>query len=124
MGSHAASTLGTDAAIEALELAARYPDWALPQVYNNLLHYYDQTDRIDDALELMDVALETAEEGPNSYTFHNAACILVKAGRLDEAMHCVQRAAHHEYPLMEQLRDDEDLDPLKDREEWKALFDD
>lgn len=107
---------------QALELAARYPDWAMAQVYNNLLVAYDRADRLDDAMALMEVALRTAEENSNSYTFHSAACLLVKAGRLDEAMRCVQRAVHHEYPLLDKLIVDDDLAALRDWEEWKALF--
>lgn len=107
---------------EALELAARYPDWAMPQVYNNLLVTYDRQDRVDDAMAMVEVALRTAEESSNSYTFHTVACLFVKAGRLDEAMHCVQRAVHHEYPLLDKLIVDDDLAALRDREEWKALF--
>ena len=71
----------------------------------------------------MDLALKTAEASSNSYTFHNAACLLVKAGDLDRAMHCVQRAAHHDYPTMEKLETDEDLTPLRTHPDWKTLFD-
>jgi len=118
----AARTKDEPLATEALEHAAKFPDWALAQVYNNLLYFYDRQNRLDDAMALLPVALTTAEESGNSYTFHNAACLLVKAGRLDEAMHCVQRAKHHDYPLMDQIESDDDLAALRERPEWKALF--
>ena len=107
-------------AIEALEHAARFPDWAPNETYNNLLHYYLTADRLPDALEIMPVALETAKK--NVFTYHNAACALVKAGRLDEAMDCVRRAAEGAYPHMDKLEADDDLAPLRAREDWKALF--
>jgi hypothetical protein len=47
---------------------------------------------------------------------------LVKAGRLDEAMECVRRAKEAEYDHLDKLRVDDDLAPLMEREEWKALF--
>lgn len=108
--------------IEALEHAARYPAWTPAQTYNNLLLFYHQAGRIDDALRLMPVALQTAEEAPNSFTFHNAACVLVEAGKLDEAMHCVERAQAHGYPHMDKIQADDDLAPLRSREQWAALF--
>jgi len=108
--------------VEALEHAARFPDWAPPQTYNNLLHHYHAADRIDDAVALMPVALRTAKD--NVHTYHNAACILVEAGRLDEAFDCVRRAKEGDYPHMDKLVSDDDLAPLVERDDWKALFGD
>jgi pentatricopeptide repeat protein len=105
---------------EALEHAARFPDWSPPATYNNLLNHYFGADRIDDAMAIMPVALETATRNP--YTYHSAACCLVKAGRLDEAMDCVRRAKEAEYDHLDKLQVDDDLAPLMEREEWRTLF--
>ncbi len=108
--------------IRALELAARYPGWGPPNIYNNLLVAYDQQGRQADAEALLEVALQNAEDSGYAWTFHSAACTLVKAGRLDEAIHCVQRAVHYKYPKLDTLIADDDLAVLRDREEWKTLF--
>jgi hypothetical protein len=106
--------------IEALKHAARFPDWCLPQTYNNLLHHLHAADRIDEAMAIVPLALKTAQN--NVYTYHNAACVLVCAGELDAAMDCVQKAKDAAYPLIEKLRTDEDLAPLHDRPDWRELF--
>ncbi len=106
--------------IEALEHATRFPGWSPAAAYNNLLNHYFAADRIDDAMALMPMALETAKDNP--YTYHSAACCLVKAGRLDEAMDAVRHAAEAEYEHLDKLEVDDDLAPLMEREEWKRLF--
>lgn len=107
--------------IEALELAARYPGWTPPATYNNLLLRYLQADRIGDGMALMPVALHSAREDNNPHTYHNAACVYVRAGKLDDAMRCCELAAAAKYPSMASLLADDDLAPLRGRPEWKTL---
>ena len=70
----------------------------------------------------MPVALQTARDENNPPTYHDAACIFVEAGKLDEAFDCVRRAADAEYEHMDKLRDDPDLTPLRARPDWRALL--
>ncbi len=116
------ATIGMTAtalATRGLELAARYPDWSPAKVYNNLLYSYFKNDRIEDALAIMDVALRTAKE--NSHTYHNAAGIFVRAGKLDEAVECVRLAKAAGYPHMDKVKSDADLAPIADRKDFQEL---
>ena len=115
-------TPDAELAIEALRHVTRFPDWAPAAAYNNLLLAYLRAGRIDDGVALMPVALRTAKEGNNPHTYHNAACVLVAAGRFDEAMECVRLARDEGYPHMDKIESDDDLTPLRARDDWKALF--
>jgi hypothetical protein len=108
--------------IEALEHAARFPNWCPAATYNNLLLRYFEDGRIDDAMAIMDAALHTAAGENNPHTYHNAACVLVKAGMLDEALDCVRRARDEGYPHMDLIAGDDDLLAIRDRPEFQRLI--
>lgn len=110
----------TPLAIEALELAARYPDWAPPSVYNNLLYAYLHTNDTAKGMALMPSALRTAKD--NVETYHNAACILVRAKKLDEALNCVKMAKAGGYKHFAKIQVDEDLAPLTKKKAFQELF--
>lgn len=112
----------TDLGIEALELAAQFPDWALPHVYNNLLYGYLGRKRYADGLRVMDVALRAAKNNPPTY--HNAACIYAYCGKIDEAFECVRLAKESGYTDLEKMRTDPDLAVVakKKGKAWDALF--
>lgn len=108
--------------LEALELGARFPGWSPPQVFNNLLIRYFERERIDDAMAILDVALHTAADENNSFTYHSAACVLVKAGEHDRAIECVRQAKLAGYPHMDQLAGDDDLAAIRERPEFAAAL--
>lgn len=99
-------------ALEALETAAQYPREAPPQTYNNLLIRYFDHGKIEEGLKLMPTALMTAALGNNAHTYHSAACLLVAAGKLDEAMDCVEKAVAASYEHTDQMLADDDLAAL------------
>lgn len=70
-------------------------------------------------------ALETRsydDEDDNPHTYHSAACLLVKAGQLDRAVDCLRRARAAGYPHMDRVETDDDLEAIRDRPDFRALF--
>jgi len=112
----------TELSVEALEHAARFDDGAIKNVLNNLLFAYLERGTHDRALAIMPRALEYAEQNPS--ILHNAACIFVRAGDHARALDCVRDARRFNYENLAALRDDDDLAPLRDLPEYRALFDD
>ena len=105
---------------DSLRLVVRYPDWSPPQAFNNLLHLLFSRHRTEEALTFVPLALHVAHRDP--FIYHNAACILAQSGRHDEAVECVRQAKAHEYPRLADMKTDEDLAPIADRDDFRAIF--
>lgn len=69
---------------------------------------------------LVEAAASHAHENPG--IFHAAACTFVSLGELDEAFEQVKLAIRHGYDGVTAMRDDEDLNPLRQRRDFKDLF--
>lgn len=110
----------TPLAVEALEFAARYPDSAPAEVYCNLLYAYLHTNDMAKGMALLPIALRTAKD--DVHTYHNAACILVRAKKFDEALDCVKRAKAGGYEHFAKMQFDEDLAPLARKKAFQDLF--
>jgi hypothetical protein len=58
----------------------------------------------------------------NPYILHNTACAWLRIGDRDRALAAVEKAVRGGYPLLDQLRTDDDLRPLHDDPRFVAAF--
>jgi tetratricopeptide (TPR) repeat protein len=66
---------------------------------------------------------EAEERGPkNPAIFHNTACVWVKLGDKDAALAAVANAVRCNYELVDRMRTDDDLAPIRDDPRFAAAF--
>jgi Flp pilus assembly protein TadD len=110
----------TDLAVEALTFASQFDVGAIERVMNNLLYAYLQRGELARGIAALPRALGFAKQNPS--ILHNAACLLTRAGDHARAIECVRDAKQHGYDKLEALRADEDLAPLRELTEFRAIW--
>lgn len=73
-----------------------------------------------EAIEWADKIIEKDPEDPGNW--YDKTCLLCRMGRLDEAMTCLTTAFEKGFRKFGHLEHDDDVDPLRDREDYKALI--
>lgn len=58
----------------------------------------------------------------NPYIYHSAACAYAAIGDYAKALDQVRLAIEHEYDHVEKVEVDDDLGPLREWPEFKAMF--
>lgn len=86
------------------------------------LYAYLHTKDTAKGIALMPLALQTAAAQDNVSTYHNAACIFVRAKKFDEALDCVKLAKAGGYEDFARMQVDEDLAPLAKKKAFQDLF--
>lgn len=87
---------------------------------NSLLIAAFNVGKIKEGVETADLFQEYAHR--NNYFFHSAACLYMADNQLEKAMSQLILARKHGYPLMDRIKNDQDLEPLFDDDRFKALF--
>ena len=76
--------------------------------------------RDEEAAEIMDKIIEADPYAPGEW--YNKACLYSLMGRLDEAVEALKTSFEKGYRSLVHIEHDDDLDPLRDREDFKALI--
>jgi predicted S18 family serine protease len=74
----------------------------------------------DTAARIADRAQPVAHENP--YIYHSAACAYAALGDYAKAFHQIKLAFEHDYDHLGRVETDEDLGPVREWPEFKALF--
>ncbi len=108
--------------IEAGLMRVNYED---TRVFNNAVYILDRTaDHTGISAERLNLFLEKAyQAGPqNPSILHNLACVYVKIKMYDKALQCVEDAVKYGYSLIDKLKEDSDLSPIKSDVRFKKAF--
>ena len=76
--------------------------------------------RDEEAAEIMDKIIEADPYAPGEW--YNKACLYSLMGRLDEAIEALKTSFEKGYRSLVHIEHDDDLDPLREREDFKALI--
>ncbi len=109
--------------IQALEVAARYPDDSNAWVYNSLLYsYLNRPERFAAGLALVPEVLRKAKSDP--FLYHNVACIYSLTGRIDDALEVTKLAKEAGYDQFDSMENDDQLAAVAAArpKEWAVLF--
>lgn len=89
---------------------------------NSCAHYaLFHLGRTDEAIAFCDsiIAIDTLEAGP----YYDAACLRIRMERNDEALDFLRQAFEHGYHSFAHIRQDYDLDPVREIPEFRQLID-
>ena len=75
--------------------------------------------RDEEALEWMDKLIESDVDDPGHW--YDKSCLLARMGRLDESVAALQTSFEKGYIKFAHIEHDDDMDPIRDREDFKAL---
>jgi clan AA aspartic protease (TIGR02281 family) len=75
--------------------------------------------RDEEALEWMDKLIESDVDDPGHW--YDKSCLLARMGRLEESVAALQTAFEKGYRQFAHIEHDDDMDPIRDREDFKAL---
>jgi hypothetical protein len=111
-------------ALGLIEARTRLPGVELT-TWNNAIHLLDRawddpglpSERI---AAVVDAAAAAAPQNPS--IFHNLACVMVKQGDLERALHWVQEAVRFGYAELDRLRQDPDLARLRTDPRFAQAF--
>lgn len=81
------------------------------------LHFLD---RDEEALEWMDKVIESDDDRAGGY--YDRACLLARMGRLHESVAALQDAVKHGYSQVVHIEHDDDMDPIRNMQEYKAII--
>ena len=81
------------------------------------LHFLGRT---QEALEWMDKLVELDPDKPG--VWYNKACLFARMGRCDESVAALKVALEKGYRSFAHLEHDNDMDPVRDRDDYKALI--
>jgi hypothetical protein len=87
---------------------------------NNAIIAAQALDDLPLAVRIADQAQTYAAENP--YIYHSAACVYALTGGQDRALDQVRLAVATRYEHLDVVADDTDLDAIRDRPEFRALF--
>jgi hypothetical protein len=104
----------------AAKLEGGGPRGAWLRSLNSALAVLHRQKLYDEGAAAADTAVRYARDNP--YITHNAACCYVAVGRLDDALAQVKLAVELHYPGLDKLQADPDLNALRQRPDFKALF--
>jgi len=76
--------------------------------------------RDEEALEWMDKIVESDEDRAGGY--YDRSCLLARMGRLQEAIESLKDAIEHGYSQLIHIEHDDDMDPLRNMSEYKAII--
>ena len=107
-----------DAALESLERIIEIDTVAND---NSVRHYaLHHLGRTDEAIEWIDKVIE--EDPDNFGCWYDKTCLLSIAGKYDEAVQALETALKKGYRGLSHMEKDVDLNPIRDREDYKALI--
>jgi Tfp pilus assembly protein PilF len=86
--------------------------------FTQVQHYFSIKDYARAAV-CLEVATEITPD--NAVAWYNLACAQAQSGATKKALRSVTRAVDEGFANLEQLREDPDLDPLRDRPEFAKL---
>ena len=75
--------------------------------------------RDEEALEWMNGIIDGDPDNPSPY--YDLSCLLARMGRGDEAVSALKNAFERGYRAFAHIENDDDMDPLRDRPDFKAL---
>lgn len=76
--------------------------------------------RNDEALAWMDKVIEDDPENPGNW--YDKACLLSLMGKLEEAVKALETSFEKGYRSFPHIENDDDMDPIRDREDFKQLI--
>ncbi len=88
--------------------------------YDNIQFAYKELGNDHKAIEMMDsiIAREPADMG----NYHNAACLYARMGRKTDALQYLEKALSMGFKRFAHISNDDDLDVLRDMQEFKTLI--
>lgn len=75
--------------------------------------------RVDEALEWMDKIIALDADDPGNW--YDRSCLFARMNRCDEAVEALQVSFEKGYRSFQHIQHDDDMDPIRDREDFKAL---
>ena len=75
----------------------------------------------DEAMEWMEKII--ASDPNDAGHLYDKSCLLARMGRLDDSMAALETAFEMGYRSFEHIKQDDDMDPIRNREDFKALID-
>ena len=76
--------------------------------------------RDDEAIEWMDKLIDTDADDPGHW--YDKSCLLARMGRLEESVSALQTAFEKGYRQFIHIENDDDMDPIRGREDFNTLF--
>ena len=76
--------------------------------------------RNEEALEWMEKVIETDDDRAGGY--YDKACLLARMGRKDDSLEALREAVSHGYCQWVHMEHDDDLDPIRDMNGYKAII--
>ena len=76
--------------------------------------------RNEEALEWMNKLIDTDVDDPGHW--YDKSCLLARMGRLEESIAALQTAFEKGYRLFAHIEHDDDMDPIRERDDFKSLL--
>ena len=91
-----------------------------PDKYNCIHYAYQGLGQYDKAIETMDTIIARNEDRAGSY--YDAACLYARMDRKQKALEYLEKSLELGYRRFAHIAKDQDMDPIRDLDEFKALI--
>lgn len=91
-----------------------------PEKYNCIHYAYQGLGQNDKAIEMMDSIIAREEDRAGSY--YDASCLYARMGNKQKALEYLEKSLELGYRRFAHIERDQDMDPIRDMEEFKALI--
>ena len=91
-----------------------------PEKYSCIHYAYQGLGQYDKAIEMMDSIIAREEDRAGSY--YNAACLYSRMDNKQKALEYLEKSLELGYRRFAHIERDQDMDPIRDMEEFKALI--
>lgn len=91
-----------------------------PEKYSCIHYAYQGLGQYDKAIEMMDSIIAREEDRAGSY--YDAACLYSRMDNKQKALEYLEKSLELDYRRFAHIERDQDMDPIRDMEEFKALI--
>jgi clan AA aspartic protease (TIGR02281 family) len=91
-----------------------------PEKYNCIHYAYQGLGQYEKAIEMMDCIIAKDDDRAGSY--YDAACLYARMGNKQKALDYLKMSLEHGYRRFAHISRDQDMDSIRDMEEFKALI--
>lgn len=91
-----------------------------PEKYSCIHYAYQGLGQYDKAIEMMDSIIAREEDRAGSY--YDASCLYARMGNKQKALEYLEKSLELGYRRFAHIERDQDMDPIRDMEEFKALI--